>query len=101
MSAAESHSIKQIGLPGSLGDAQVRKHQTDVMGLSVCFPERRAGAAKAEAAFTEGDFCVIGVRTIGGQRTSISLSGSSLFNRTITSYKSNYPRREILPWNKQ
>lgn len=38
------------------------------------------GAAKADVAFTEGDFCVIGVRTIGGQRTSISLSGSSLFN---------------------
>ena len=38
------------------------------------------GAAKAEVAFTEGDFCVIGVRTIGGRRASISLSGSSLFN---------------------
>lgn len=34
--------------------------------------------AAAVVAFTEGDFCVNGVRARGRQRTSISLSGSSV-----------------------
>lgn len=36
--------------------------------------------AAAMVAFTKGDFCVNGVRTRGRQRTSISLSGNSLFD---------------------
>lgn len=34
--------------------------------------------AAAEVAFTEGDFCVNGVRTRGVQITGISLSGDSV-----------------------
>lgn len=36
--------------------------------------------AAAEIAFTEDNFCEKGVRTRGGRRTSVSLSGNSLFH---------------------